>query len=69
MNGKEHFDLTDEGNIEKYLRVDVKKKSNGSIELTQERLVGRIMKAVGLEPKLTGLKTTPMSTPLLHKNH
>ena len=33
VNGKEHFELTDIGNIERYLGVEIKKQSDDSIEL------------------------------------
>ena len=60
--------MTDEGNIERYLSVEVKKKSDGSLESAQEYLIRRIIKAVGLEPSSTAPKPTPISDPLLHKD-
>ena len=46
--GKENFDLTDEGNISNYLGVDFKRNPDGSFELRQPYLIDRIIKALDL---------------------
>ena len=60
--------MTDEGNINRYLGVEVKNQSDGSLEPIKEYLIGRIIKAVGLEPSSTGPKSTLVSARLLHKD-
>ena len=61
------FVMTDEGEVTKYLGVDVKRSSDGSlIELRQPYLIQRILETL----KITDAnhKTTPSTKPLLHKD-
>ena len=68
-NSKVNFDLIDEGSLDRYLGVEVKRQSDGSIELTQQYLIGRIVKDVGLNPKMISFKTTSVILPLLNKEY
>lgn len=65
--GPENFVFTDEGDLSKYLGVDVKKHKDGRFELTQTHLIQRFLDVVGLEE---GHKTkpTPAMKPLLFKD-
>ena len=66
-NGLERYDLTDEGDISKYLGVDIIKNKDGTFELKQPFLIRRILDKVGLV-ETTGSKETPVGKPLLHKD-
>ena len=61
------FTLTDEGEVAKYLRVDVKRNDdNGSIELWQPFLIQRLVEMLELDP--AKLHNIPAVNPLLHKD-
>jgi len=63
------FDLTDDGTLDKYLGVDINKKIDGSIELSQPYLIERTLRVLGIEgDSKTNSKLTPASKPLLHKD-
>jgi hypothetical protein len=47
------FDLTDDGELKDYLGTRFICKTNGSIELTQPKMIKRVLKIVGLNPKST----------------
>ena len=66
-DGPENFDFTDEGDITKYLGVDVKKHPNGTYELTQKHLIQRFLEVVGMSDD-TNSRKTPVIKPLLHKD-
>ena len=46
---KKNFILTDEGSLDKYLGVDVKRKKGGSLELVQPFLIERILILLGMK--------------------
>ena len=66
-NGPERYNFTDEGDISKYLGVDIVRNKDGSMELRQTYLIQRIIEKVGLV-ETTGTKETPVGKPLLHKD-
>jgi hypothetical protein len=57
------FDLTDEGELKDYLGTRFTRKSDGSIEISQPKMIERILKIVGLDPTSTRTKLhdTPAS--------
>ena len=61
------FTLTDEGDVNGFLGIDVKNLSDGSYELTQPGFIDRIIKEVGLEDELKE-HTTPAVSKLLSKD-
>ena len=67
QEGEEKFTFTDDGNLEKYLGVDVKRNSNGTIGLTQPHLIERILQQLGIDDKVNS-RPTPAVKPLLHKD-
>jgi hypothetical protein len=66
--GHENFDFTDDGNLEKYLGVDVKRHKDGRIELTQTHLIQRLLEVIGMDPKTVNSRPTPAIKPLLFKD-
>ena len=67
-DGKENFDFTDDGDIKYYLGVEFKRSSDGTIELKQEFLIERIIKALKLDPDEIASKPTPVVKPNLKKD-
>ena len=60
-----NFILTDEGSLEKYLGVDVKRTKNGGLELVQPFLIERILTLLGMNDELMhNSKPTPAIRPL-----
>ena len=57
-NSKENFEFTDEGDMSKYLSVDITKHKDGSIEFTQPHLIYRFVKLID-QDKNTNIKPTP----------
>ena len=68
FEGDEKFELTDEGNIDKYLGVDVKLHDDGLHELRQPFLTKRIINELNLSSVETQKRPTPVAKPLLHKD-
>jgi len=66
--GCEKFELTDEGNIDKYLGVDITTYCDGSYELKQPFLIKRIVDELNLSIVDSQKRTTPVAVPLLHKD-
>ena len=67
QEGNEAFVFTDDGDLQKYLGVDVKKHTNGSIEMTQSHLITRFLEVIGIEDNVNP-RPTPAIKPLLHKD-
>ena len=64
-----NFILTDEGSLDKYLGVDVKRKKDGSLELVQPFLIERILTLLGMNHEsMHNIKPTPAVKPLLNKD-
>ena len=60
--------FADEGNINKYLGVDIKKIDDKSFEMTQPFLIERITALLGVDNGRTHEKLTPIGKPLLSKD-
>ena len=68
MDGCENFELTDEGNIDKYIGVEISKHRDGTHELKKPHLTRRIVEELNLAQVETQKRPTPVSSPLLHKD-
>ena len=68
MNGQEGFVLTDDGDLARFLGVEIKYKDDGSIHVTQPHLIQRILEACGIKESEVNKRNTPAVKPLLHKN-
>ena len=67
LEGEENFSFTDEGDLERYLGVDVKRYPDGRYELTQKHLILRFLELIDVT-KETNPRPTPAINPLLHKD-
>ena len=67
LDGNEHFQLTDEGDLDRYLGVEITKLKDGRVELTQPHLIDRFLAVVQQESNINE-KPTPATKPLLHKD-
>ena len=47
---KKDYDLTDEGELQDYIGTRFERSSDGSVTLTQPRMIERLMAIVGLRP-------------------
>lgn len=67
---QQDYDLTDDGELKDYLGTRFTKHNDGSIELSQPRMVRRILQMVGLDPDSdrTKLHDTPASDTQLLDN-
>ena len=59
---KEDFDVTDEGEIYDYLRVNVLRPTKDTIELKQPHLIQQILDEVGMLPQSKTKEAAPSST-------
>ena len=50
------YDLTDEGPLQDYLGTRFDRNSDGSVTLTQPRMIERVLSIVGLDSKDTTIK-------------
>ena len=66
-DGKENFEFIDEGDLKSYLGVDITKRKDGSIVVTQPHLIERFIALVDQENDIN-IKTTPAIKPLLYKD-
>ena len=67
QDGPENFILEDEGSLDKYLGVDVDRRSDGSIHFSQPGLINRFLQLVCVEEHEKS-KDTPAIRPLLHRD-
>ena len=72
-NGSEGFILTNEGNINKFLGIEIKQQiTKSEFELSQLFFTKRIANELGLENNEFGIdcntKVTPVGKPLLNKD-
>lgn len=65
-DGNENFQFTDEGPLDKYLGVNIKKRKDGKLELTQPHLIERFLATVNQDENIN-VKPTPAVKPLLHQ--
>ena len=72
QNGKENFILTDEGDIDKFLGIEIKQLDDKRFELKQPFLIERICRTLGLidnDWKVeSNNKRTPVGKPVLNKD-
>ena len=67
QEGDEKYTFTNDGDLEKYLGVDVRRHKDGSIELTQKHLIQRLLEVIGVTKDMN-MKKTPAIKPLLFKD-
>ena len=68
QDGKENFILTDDGDLARFLGVEIECKKDGSIEVTQSHLIQRILDLCGVDSDKVNGKDIPVGKPLLHKD-
>ena len=68
FEGEENFDLTDEGNIDKYLGVEIVERQDGMYEIKQPFLTRRIINELKLSEIDSQKRPTLVGKPLLHKD-
>lgn len=68
QNGHENFKLTDEGDLARFLGVEITYKDDGVIEMTQKHLISRIIEACKVDPNAMNSRDTPAGKPLLNKD-
>ena len=72
QNGPENFILTDEGDIDKVLGIDIKHLDDDKFEITQPFLIERIANPLGLKDNdfdvESNSRSTPVGKPVLHKD-
>ena len=64
QNGPENFILTDEGDIDKFLGINIKHISDNKFELSQPYLIERIVSLLGLKDNEFDVESNPKSTPV-----
>ena len=62
-----NFDLTDEGDVDSFLGVQIDTTPDGAIKMTQTGLIDTIIETLGLDEKSTK-HDTPAVSPPLHKH-
>jgi hypothetical protein len=71
-NGPENFVLTDEGDIDKFLGIEITQLDDQRFKLCQPFLIDRIVSFLGIDKNEfdidTNTKSTPVGKPLLHKD-
>ena len=71
-NGSENFILTDEGDIDKFLGIEIKHLDKGSFEISQPFLTERIVTLLGLKDNdfdaNINARSTPVGKPVLNKD-
>ena len=67
LNGNEHFQLTDEGDLDRYLDVEITKLKDGKVALSQPLLIDRFLAVVDQDSNVNE-KPTPATKSLLHKD-
>ena len=66
---KLNFELTDKGDVEAFLGVQVEQLEDGTIKMSQPDLINRVIEALGLDNQSKQHKTPAVSPPLhAHKN-
>ena len=68
LNRKENFVIADEGSIDKYLGVDIKKLDDDSYELRQPHLIQCVIDSFKLDSVENQKRATPVCKTLLHKD-
>ena len=68
QNGPEEFKLTDDGDLARFLGVEMEHRDDGTILMTQTHLIKRILQACDVDYAAMKSKETPVGKPLLHKD-
>ena len=72
QNGPENFDLTDEGDIDKFLGIEIEQLDDKRFEMKQPFLIERICHTLGLIDNeweaTTNIKKSPVGKPILNKD-
>ena len=63
------LDITVEGTLEDFLGVNISRKADGTIHLTQPHLIDQILKDLRLDGDNVTTKTTPASSTTLLSRH
>ena len=66
--GPEKFEFTDEGELSKYLGVEIQQLQDGGFSMTQPFLIQRILDAVNIDMSVTKSRSTPVVGPLLSRD-
>ena len=66
---KAHSDITVEGNLQDLLGVNIDKRKDGSINLTQPHLIEQILKDLRLGDEHVKIKHTPVASSILLSRH
>ena len=71
-NGDENFVLTDKGDINKFLGIEITQLDDKRFRILQPFLTDRIISYLNIDPnnhvKETKAKSTPVGKPLFHKD-
>ena len=69
QHGSENFILTDEGNVNKFMGIEITHNEDSSFEMSQHFLIDRLLSILGLGDNEFDLSTkTAVSKGLLHRN-
>ena len=68
MNGKEGFIWTNDGDLVRFLAVEIEYEDNGIIHMMQPQLIQRILDSCGIKASEVNKRDMPASKPLLHKD-
>jgi hypothetical protein len=66
--GPEKFEFTDEGELSKYLGVEIEQLKSGGFSMSQPFLIQRILDAVNIDLAVTKSRSTPVVGPLLSRD-
>ena len=66
--GDKNYDFTNEGDLKNYLGLEFMRNDDGTMELRQQFLIERIIKALSFKDNVTEKSVNPVSKPLLHKD-
>ena len=62
-DGNENFVLTDEGDIDKFLGIEITQLDKNRFKISQPYLIDRIVSLLNLNPDELGHRTNPKATP------
>ena len=68
MNGKEGFVLTYDGDLARFLGVEIEYCKDGTINMTQPHLIQRILSLCGVKSNEVNGRDNPVAKPILHKD-
>ena len=68
QTGPENFKLTDDGDLARFLGVEMERREDGKIVMTQQHLISRILEVCNVDEKAMNERETPVGKPLLHKD-